>query len=297
MSAPAPAAALRDRRRTLLGSATVVAVALVFTVCVVLAKRIYDAGGNALTVLAVRYAAGAAMLFLAFRLRGQSPFLPRPLALKAVGLGLMVSGYAYGYLGAIQYIPISLAVLIFYTNPLFVALAAWMVERERPAPSTLLAILIGLLGVALAVEVDFATLDWRGLALAALGAVGVAITVTASQRTMRSTGSLHVTFYINLVAAIVYAAIGLGARGLAFPGDAAGWLALAALPIFFVAGITLFFGAIGIIGAVKTATIMNAEPVFTVLAAVLLLGERLTALQLLGATLVLAAILLVHRRH
>ncbi len=293
---PSPVAAQLSPRRALLGSALVVLVALAFTSSVILARLAYDAGSDAVTVLALRYIVAALLLYLYFRLRGQAAWLPRPLARKAVGIGLLVAAYAYGYLGAVQYIPVSLAVLIFYTYPLLTGLGARLFEREALGASKLVALAAGLLGVALAVEVSFTGLDGRGLALAALGAVGLAATIIMSQRTMRAAGSLSVTFYVNLVAALTYLAVGLLRGGFALPSTAAGWHALLAMPLFFSVAITGFFAAVSLIGGVRTATMMNTEPVFTVLGAVLILGEHLAPLQLAGAALVVLAIFLVHRR-
>lgn len=294
MSSPATAPA--SSRRAQLGSALVVLVALAFTSSVILARLAYDAGSDAVTVLALRYSVAALLLYVYFRLRAQAAWLPRPLALKAVGVGVLVAAYAYGYLGALQYIPVSLAILTFYTYPLLTGLAARLFEREGLETRKLVALAAGLLGVALAVEVNFTGLDWRGLALAALGAVGLAATIILSQSTIRAAGILGVTFYVNLVAALAYVAIGLLRGGFALPSTAAGWHALLAMPFFFAVGITGFFAAVSLIGGVRTATIMNAEPVFTVLGAVLILDEHLAPLQLAGAALVVLSIFLVHRR-
>ena len=278
-----------------MGGVLVVMVALAFTTSTIFARLTYDAGSDAVTVLALRYSVVALLLYLYFRLRGQPPWLPPPLGRKAIGVGLLVAAYAFGYLGAVQYIPVSLAVLIFYTYPLLTGVGARLFEREALSPGKLLALGLGLLGVALAVEVTLTGIDARGLGLAALGAVGIAASIIASQRAMRTTGSLSVTFYVNLVAAFVYLAVGLLRGGFALPDTAAGWHALLAMPLFFSVGIIGFFAAVSLIGGVKTATIMNVEPVFTVLGAVLVLGEHLAPLQLLGAALVVLAIFLVHR--
>lgn len=293
MSAP-PAASL-PQHRAFWGVALVLGVALAFSSSIILARLIYRAGGDALTLLAARYVATAAVLYLVFRLRGETPWLPRALTLPVLGIGLMVGSYAYGYLGSIQYIPVSLAVLIFYTNPLWVALLARLIERERLRPARRLALAFGFAGVALAIGVDVSAFDWRGLALAVYAAIGLALTVTASQRVMRRSGSLAVTFHVNLVAAVVYLAAVL-VHGPALPSGELGWSAFAVAPFLFALGATGYFAAIARHGGVKTTTLMNAEPVLTVLAAVLVLGESLAPSQVLGACLVLTAIVLVSRR-
>lgn len=171
MSAP-PAAPL-PQHRAFWGVALVLGVALAFSSSIILARLVYRAGGDALTLLAARCVAAAALLYLVFRLHGEAPWLPRALTFPVLGIGLMVGSYAYGYLGSIQYIPVSLAVLIFYTNPLWVALLARLIERERLRPARRLALAFGFAGVALAIGVDVSAFDWRGLALAVYAAIGL----------------------------------------------------------------------------------------------------------------------------
>jgi drug/metabolite transporter (DMT)-like permease len=282
-------------RQDLLGSLLVVGVALCFTTSVILARLVYEAGGDAVTMLAVRYSVSAVVLYLSFRLRGVSPWLSRGQTVRVVAVGVLVASYAYGYLGAIQYIPVSLAVLLFYTNPLWVALALWAFNRERLSARQIAAVGLGFAGVALAVQVSWQGADWRGLALAAYAGIGVAGTVAASQRLLRAMGSLSITMHVNMVAALVYVGVAW-LHGFAFPSGGTGWFAFAVMPFSFALGAAGYFAAIGRIGGMKTSTIMNAEPVFTVLAAIIVLGERLASLQLAGAMLVLASIILIARR-
>ncbi len=281
--------------RALGGAALVVATALCFAGAVTLARLVYDDGGTAVTVLAVRYVTASCLLYLWFRLRGERPWLPRALTLRAIAIGLLVAVYSFGYLGAVQYIPVSLAVLIFYLNPLLVGLMAFLIERRALQRDKAFALLAGLLGVGLAVNVTFAELDWRGLVLAFVGANGVALTAVTSQRLLRSMGSLALAFHVSLVAAVVFLVGGLLTGGFALPRSEAGWWALGALPLAATMGMVGFYLALALIGAVKTSTILNVEPVFTVLAAVLLLHERFAPLQIVGALLVGVAIILVNR--
>jgi drug/metabolite transporter (DMT)-like permease len=281
--------------RELGGAALVVATALSFAASVTMARIVYDDGGTAITVLSVRFISASSAFYLWFRLRGEQPWLPWRLALPAFGIGLIAASYVYGYLGAVQFIPMSLAVLIFYLNPLLVGLMAFLLERRSFGKRKAIALLLGLLGVSLALDVSFTSLDWRGLALAFMGAHGVALTAILSQRLLRKVGSLTLAFHVSLISAPVFVGVGLLGGGLALPRTAGGLWALAGMPIAATCGTIGFYLSLRLIGAVKTSTIMNAEPVFTVLAAVLILREPFGPLQILGACLVGAAIFLVSR--
>jgi drug/metabolite transporter (DMT)-like permease len=77
------------------------------------------------------------------------------------------------------------------------------------------------------------------------------------------------------------------------PGDltAAGWgwlLCLAAVST--VTAISLFFAGLERVGPTMAAILSTVEPLVTVMLALVVLGERLGAIQLLGGALVLAAV-------
>jgi len=127
-----------------------------------------------------------------------------------------------------------------------------------------------------------------------VGAVGVALNVIISQRLMRGIGGVTFAFHVSLSGSAIILAVGLLTGGFAFPDTEAGWAALSALPIAATLGTATFYLAISLIGGVKTSTIMNAEPVLTVLGAILFLHERFAGLQIAGALLVGVAILLVN---
>jgi drug/metabolite transporter (DMT)-like permease len=101
-----------------------------------------------------------------------------------------------GYLGATQYIPVSLAVLIFYTHPFLVAIIARFTENEPITPIRLLAITIAFIGLAFAMGIQsVAGLNWYGIAFGFLGALGAASYVTISSLAIRSADTQTVNFH------------------------------------------------------------------------------------------------------
>jgi drug/metabolite transporter (DMT)-like permease len=54
-----------------------------------------------------------------------------------------------------------------------------------------------------------------------------------------------------------------------------------------------FYAGVRRVGAARAALLSTVEPIYTITLATLLLGERLTAIQLLGGLLVIAAVVLV----
>jgi drug/metabolite transporter (DMT)-like permease len=87
------------------------------------------------------------------------------------------------------------------------------------------------------------------------------------------------------------------AGGAALPGNATAWLAIGAIALFStVMAVAAFLVGIKHIGAAQGSIISTLEPVITICLGVALLGESITATQLLGGAMVLAAVILLARR-
>ncbi len=80
--------------------------------------------------------------------------------------------------------------------------------------------------------------------------------------------------------------------GLVLPETGAGWLGLGGLCVFYVGAILSMFAALRAAGAVPTSLIFNLEPLVAIVAAAILLGERLMPVQMVGVALVIGALML-----
>jgi len=74
------------------------------------------------------------------------------------------------------------------------------------------------------------------------------------------------------------------------PGTALGLVGLAGVSITYLLGVLAFFAALIRIGPLKAALLAQLEPVVSILAAVLILGEQLSLAQGAGVVLVLGAL-------
>jgi drug/metabolite transporter (DMT)-like permease len=99
------------------------------------------------------------------------------------------------------------------------------------------------------------------------------------------------TFYMvgTCAAVLVLAAIATGR--FALPVGAAAWIGLAGLSLLYAAGIAGLFLLLPLLGPVQTAVVLNLEPVVVAVVAWLVLGEALTAMQWVGALVVVVAVI------
>jgi DME family drug/metabolite transporter len=275
-----------------LGFALLILSALTFSLHNTLARLTYDEGVAPTTINAARTWAVLILFALTMGSQGQWPRLPRAAWLVFAATAMGYSLHNPLLLIAFKFIPVSLAVLVLYVFPIIVAFMAAAIGQERLAPSTLAAAAIAFVGVALVLEIGGATLDWRGLALAAVSAVALSVNVVGAAQLNRHMGALAVPFALSVVGAVVFGGLMIADGGPALPATARGWGLFAAATLASPCAIVAFYLALPRAGAPRSSLVLNVEPVFTVLLAAWLLGETMSALQGTGAALIVAAIVL-----
>jgi drug/metabolite transporter (DMT)-like permease len=162
--------------------------------------------------------------------------------------------------------------------------------EERLSRAMLLTLLTAFVGLGLAVGATFDKLDLMGVALAILATLTCVVVIIGSGRAARHADGLAVVFYMMLSAMVTLAILFAAFGKLDLPATSAGWLGFAGVAVGSTVGTLAFFSAVPMIGAVRATMISNVEPLLGILAAVLLVGERISFLQLIGIATVLASI-------
>jgi drug/metabolite transporter (DMT)-like permease len=269
-------------------------------------KPLLESGWSPAAAVTVR--AGVAGLVLApiaiASLRGKWSALWRA-RWRVLGMGLIgVAGTQLVYFAAVQRIPVSTALLIEYTAPLLLVLAAWVTTRKVPKAVVLIGSLVAIGGLVLVIGPgNLGGTDGLGLIFAGLSAVGCAIYYVIAARP--SDGLPPVAF---AGAGLLLGAIVLGLVGVvglvpftatfgdvpAFGGELPWWM-----PLLLVALVGTAFAYVASIAASEMlgSRLMSfvglLEVVFASIFAWILLGEALTIVQLLGGAAILAGIALV----
>ena len=275
------------------GEAVAFASAIVFATGITLVAAIYEDGANVHAVNLSRVLTFAVVMALTVAIRRMSPVLPPGQAIRCVLVGLLFCGEIYGLLSSVRYIPVGLAMLIMYTYPLMIAIAGWLSGTESFTVDRLLAILAAFAGLALALHAPDAEIDWRGVAWAFFTAVTFSALLIVSGRTMRNVDRRILMLYLTGTAAVIVGGVSLTLVSLQWPRTHQGWTLLGASTGLYVIASTLLYAAIKMIGPFRTAIIDNSAPIWAIVLAALLLGQRLNAVQLFGGALVIGAVLLV----
>ena len=256
-----------------------------------LAAVSFQYGATPLSVLIYRTTLAFLVLALYLAFSRQVEKLPGHLRLICFGLGCVVATYSFGVVGAIDRIPLALAVLTFYLYPLLVGVGAWATGQEPMSWPRIAQLLFAFAGLALALDLGGGQLNFGGLALAGMAALAFALLLLIIGRILRGRDSRPVTLHMLAMAAIILWTAAIAVGEFPLPNSQVGLAAFFGSGIFFSFSIITLFRAIGMIGSVRVALFMNFEPICSVAFGILLLGQPMTVLQLTGAAMVILAII------
>jgi drug/metabolite transporter (DMT)-like permease len=277
------------------GTAMVLASATGFGSLAILAKLGYAEGLGAEQTLAFRFLlAAVGMVALAF-LVGQNPLrLERTRLLILLAMGVVgYSAQSLTYFLALRTLPASLVVLIAYIYPSLVVAAGWLFLHRTVSAKHLVALAASFVGLVMLVGGAHLELAWA-LVLAVASPVIYTAYILVGERVMGSVPALAASAVIITGAAISFCFLAAITNQLALPPTLGGWavaVGLAVFPTMFA--ISLFLAGLPRVGAARAALLSTWEPVVTVGLAVVLLGDRLSIVQVLGGVLVLLAVVVV----
>lgn len=268
------------------------AAAFGFAMSLVMARLSYSHGSDPASVMFVRFLAMSMLLLLWNRHKKQSLRLHGAPLRGSLLCGLLYFSAILAYLSSVAWLPVSLAVLIYYTFPLFVALISAVVLRRVPGPMAVFSLLLAFAGLLLALNVQTAELSGIGLALAGFAAMAMAANIVLSSHLLRDVPTSVFISYTSVVSVALASVVVLWGEGLQLPVGLFGWgVFLLMLLCFFIAFISTF-KAIASLGSLRFASLMNLEPVATVFLALIVLSESLSGAQLMGAAIVIVAVVL-----
>jgi drug/metabolite transporter (DMT)-like permease len=283
-----------DARRRAVGAAFIVASALCFGSMAIFARAAYDAGVDPTTLLLLRFAIAAILMWGVFMARGS--YLPRGRGLgMLVGMGALgYAGQAFCYFGALTQASAGLVALLLYLYPAMVTVLSRVVLGHVLSPLHVVAVAVALAGSALTIG-DAGEGTALGILLGLAGSLIYSVYILVGSRLPGDVTPTASTAVVTTSAAVVY--LGVAAiRGVRLPATALGWGAVLAIAVVCtVLAVSFFLAGLTRVGPVKASLYSTVEPAFTVMLAALVLGERVTALRVAGGALILGAVVLIAR--
>jgi DME family drug/metabolite transporter len=278
-----------------------VAAALWATLGVIFKALINDYGLSRITIAFFRASLSTVILFAVLGIR-------RPRSLRIawrdvlffVAFGLFgIAAFYIVYITAIDLAGVSVAAVLLYTAPAWVAVISAVFLGERLTSRKLGAVTLAMAGCALVARIyDLHGLELNGIGiLAGLGAgVTYALYSVFNKAGIRRYDGWTVLAYGLLAGSVFLVPLqspGLLTAALCQPGAAA-WLLVLALGPTLGSGLA-FNAGLRYVPVSSASVVATLEPVIASLLAFAFLGERLDPAQLLGGGLILAAVLILTR--
>lgn len=260
---------------------------------------LYQAGFTALEIVTLRVVSAAVMLVFWLAVRN-----PRMLrinwkdSLSFVGTGIFsIVFFNWAYFTAIEEVSLSVAVILLYTGPAFVVILSRIFFNEPLTGRKIGALGLTLIGCAFVVRVvpsGDAQVSWYGIIVGLGSGLGYALYSVFGKHALKKYDSLTVITYTFVFASAVMlplSGFGMQAGQLA-SGNVLLWIiGLGLFPTALAYG--LYTRGLSMIESGRASITATLEPVVATVIGIVVFGDILTAYQLLGMALVLAAVVLI----
>ncbi len=258
----------------------------------------FDDGANSRGLMVARFLIAAPLLLVYRMLTVRSVPWPRGRDLVEIFLFgyLGFTFQSFFYFGAIERMDSGLVSVIFYCFPVMAVLLSWWLLKHRPSKAIGVCLVGTVVGVALtAGEVSGG--ETAGIALTLAGALTYTFYVVLSSRVMpRYDGitGLTIILFGAMFGWLTLWLIRPFDMRVQFPQTSTGWLNVAVLSTFgTILAMAAFFAAMKRVGPGPTSVASAFEPVVTILVGFTFLGERLSIRSVIGAVLVIGAVVLL----
>ena len=300
--------------RALTGAAfaTLLLIALMMGGNYVAARLALNNGVDVATAVVFRSAVTAVVLFVLLRVQ-RVPFGFAMLSVRQRRMlpliGVLIGLQSLSIYSSVARLPVALALLAFNTYPLCAAFWDRVLYGKKPERAMLVAMPVILIGLALALDVFGAasglgaSAQWAkigvGVAFAVLAALLFGLAMILTQHEITGLDGRVRTFTTLSTAglvAIISAAFHGGLQLPSGPSIALGWVGLGMLTLLYGTAFTIMFTVLPKLGVAGNSAIMNVEPVFALTLAWLILGQAIAPIQVVGALIVVAAVMVLGLR-
>ena len=278
------------RRTELLGGALILLASVQFGVVVVLGKLSARSGISVFAMLAIRFAIAAAALALALTAIRQRLVAARGERGWLVVLGVV--GYAVEaslFFAALRHGQAAAVTLLFFTYPVFVAVASILLGRGAPGVRLAVALVSAVGGAAIVIAFSGRiTISRIGVAFAIGSALSFTAYLLVLDHVVRRTGSLVTSLWVAASAAAALAVYAASTSASWTTAGARTWAELAGMGLATAGAFVCLFLGLRRLGPVRTSIVAAAEPLATTILAFVILQERIRWATAVGGGLILA---------
>lgn len=230
-------------------------------------------------------------------LKGRGFRIPdRKDALLLMGAGAVLALHWWAFLQAIQLSTVAVGTITFFSFPLFVAFLEPAVFHRRPSRRNVLLAAVILAGVVItAPGFSFQSRASAGIVTGMVSALAYAVLTVMNKGLAGKYGGLETAFYEQATAAVVLLPFAAAAGVPPTPADL-GLLLLLGVVMTALAH-TLFISSLRSLSAQLAGICSSMETVYGILFALLLLGERPAPREIIGAAVIVGAVIIAQRNN
>jgi len=260
-----------------------------------MAKVVFEAGGNAVSLTFYRFLLLLPFLYLLIKYKKNESLKITKEEFKKIAL---VSVFGYGATALLlylsyNYIPSGMATTIHFIYPVFVILGCILFFKEKTSKIKIIAVILCIFGVYMFYNGD-GSVNFTGMILSFASSITFAFyTVYIDKSGLKKMNTIKLTFYLCLIASIMMFIFSIATNTFTMDIKPIGWVVTLILSLSVGLGVNLFQIGIKIIGPQSTAILSTFEPITSVIIGVIILNESFGIKTILGSGLILIAVILI----
>ncbi len=209
--------------------------------------------------------------------------------------GVFLTIHFATWITSLKFTSVASSVVLVESGPIFVAIGSYIFLREKPSKLMLLGILMAFIGTIIVSVHDF-SLDKNSLVgnlLAIAGAIGVAGYLLAGRKLRASIDTFRYVTMVYSVAAILLILLAIMSGNSLVGYTSKTYLLLFAIAMIpQVIGHTSLNWALKYFSATAVAVIILGEPIGASILALVILGETLSAVKIIGGFIILTGVII-----
>jgi drug/metabolite transporter (DMT)-like permease len=279
--------------KNLRGSFLVSISAISFGFLPIFAKFVYIYGMNVYDMLFYRFLIASLIIFLYLHFRKEF-YIPKLNVLISLVLLGSIGYFSQSllYLSSINYIPVSVAVLLLYSYPSIVSLIAFLLKIDKITFKIIIALILGFIGIYLIANPSY-NLNIFGVSFAIGAAIVYSMYIVTSSRVIKNIYAELASFFIMVSSMMSFFFVSLIINGKIQFNYPAFLFCFAMAAISASLAISTFFMGLRIIGPTKASIISLLEPLTSTILAFYIFYESFEILQFVGSFFIILSALLV----
>jgi drug/metabolite transporter (DMT)-like permease len=287
------------KNKILRASILVIISAVLYGFLGLLGTRVIDNNMSISTMLFWRFFSAGLwiIIFIVWQgFKGTLDYPPRKTVSKMFMLGAIgYAGCSGFYFLASQYIGTGLAMVIFFSYPIIVALTPCILHRQKLNTGIALTLVIMMAGLFLIHHSSSVEMNFFGIFYSIINAICYAYYVMGSKKLSSAKMNSNIfTFMVCMGSAFVFLVLALGTHSFVFPTTLKSFWYVVALGVVATAlPIQLMLEGLKYISSLRASIISVLEPLVTLIVGIIVLNEAVSTLQIVGSILIIGSTLLV----